>query len=327
MALSNPAIANPTFTSPADPTTLHFKVAVNDGYLTTVGTVTVNVVGSEAPVANAGPNQSVGRGQLVTLDGSASSDPDNDSITYAWTQVDGAGDPLDSGDPLYVSLSSATAQKPTFTSPTIVGAAQTMHFQLKVTDVPYGLVSEADTVDIIVNYNSAPTANAGAAQTNKFANALVTLNGSASSDPDAGDTLTYAWTQVDPADDSPLPPGPDLRDPLERDRREPDVHGPARGRLDDPQVPARRDRLLRRPECAGVHDRADQRQPGAGGRARPRSPRAPGRSAPPSPSPSRPRPPTPTVTRSPASPTSGSRPPAPLRQPAAPRAARSPTSR
>ena len=76
MTLSSPTVANPTFTAPADPTTLHFKVAVSDGYDTTIGTVTVNVVGSGAPLANAGPDQTPGRGKLVTLDGSGSTDPD-----------------------------------------------------------------------------------------------------------------------------------------------------------------------------------------------------------------------------------------------------------
>jgi hypothetical protein len=44
--------------------------------------------------------------------------------------------------------------------------------------------------------NSAPTANAGPDQTSVASAATVTLDGSGSSDPDAGDTLTYAWTQT-----------------------------------------------------------------------------------------------------------------------------------
>src|SRR5262249_22281405 len=113
VTLSNPNSATPTFTSPADPGTLHFKVAVSDGFDTTIGNVTVNVVGSSAPIANAGPDQTPGRGRLVTLDGSGSSDPDGDAISYQWTQVDGSGNPLAVDDPLHVALSDATAQKPT----------------------------------------------------------------------------------------------------------------------------------------------------------------------------------------------------------------------
>lgn len=44
--------------------------------------------------------------------------------------------------------------------------------------------------------NSAPVANAGPDQTNVAADQIVTLNGSGSNDPDAGDTITYAWTQT-----------------------------------------------------------------------------------------------------------------------------------
>jgi len=52
-------------------------------------------------------------------------------------------------------------------------------------------------VDVVVNVpgNNTPTANAGADQTVASA-AAVTLTGAASSDPDAGQTLTYLWTQT-----------------------------------------------------------------------------------------------------------------------------------
>jgi outer membrane autotransporter protein len=44
--------------------------------------------------------------------------------------------------------------------------------------------------------NVAPTANAGPDQTVASATAPVTLDGTGSSDPDVGQTLTYAWTQT-----------------------------------------------------------------------------------------------------------------------------------
>ena len=71
----------------------------------------------------------------VTLDGSGSSDPENHTITYAWTQVDNAGNPITPT----VTLSNAAAQKPTFTSPgTPTGT--TLRFRLVVTD-QFGAVS------------------------------------------------------------------------------------------------------------------------------------------------------------------------------------------
>jgi hypothetical protein len=44
--------------------------------------------------------------------------------------------------------------------------------------------------------NSAPTADAGNDQTDVASAATITLDGSGSTDPDTGDTLTYAWTQT-----------------------------------------------------------------------------------------------------------------------------------
>jgi len=62
-----------------------------------------------APLANAGAAQSVLTGTLVTLDGSASSDANNDALTYAWSLN---SKPVGSG----AALLSATSVKPTFTA-------------------------------------------------------------------------------------------------------------------------------------------------------------------------------------------------------------------
>ena len=96
-------------------------------------------------------------------------------------------------------MSSTSAAQPTFTAPTLGAndAAVTLTFSLIVTDDKSN-ASTADTVSITVNppANSAPTANAGADQTAVASAATVTLDGSGSTDPDTGDTLTYAWTKT-----------------------------------------------------------------------------------------------------------------------------------
>ncbi len=76
-----------------------------DLVLVTIGNGSTNT----PPAANAGPDQNVTTGSLVTLDGSGSSDADGNILTYSWsfTSV-----PTGSG----ASLSDATVANPTFTA-------------------------------------------------------------------------------------------------------------------------------------------------------------------------------------------------------------------
>lgn len=92
---------------------------------------------NNAPTANAGADQTVDGGVLVTLDGSGSSDPDaGDTLTYAWTPPGG------------ITLSSNTAQSPTFTAPLSM-TQQNYTFSLVVTD-NHAEPSTSDSVQITV---------------------------------------------------------------------------------------------------------------------------------------------------------------------------------
>src|SRR5262245_8991210 len=90
-----------------------------------------------APVANAGPNQTVNGSAQVTLNGTASSDSDGSVASYTWSQTAGTN----------VTLSSTTVSQPTFTAP---ATSDTLTFSLTVTD-NRGATSAASAVNITVN--------------------------------------------------------------------------------------------------------------------------------------------------------------------------------
>ncbi|MGR8951024.1 MAG: PKD domain-containing protein, partial [Gammaproteobacteria bacterium] len=177
VSLTGATTAQPSFT-PTIAGTYIFSLIVNDSLASSpADTVTISV--NARPMANAGFDQAVNAGSLVTLNGTASSDPDNgpSPLTYEWTQISGPT----------VSLTGATTAQPSFT-PTIAG---TYIFSLIVNDDL--ATSTADVVTISVN--AIPIADAGPDQNLNVASP-VTLNGTGSSDPDNGPLpLTYKWTQ------------------------------------------------------------------------------------------------------------------------------------
>src|SRR6185369_4668020 len=104
--LSSMTIVNPTFVADKKGTYVGTLV-VNDGNVNSAQSTVTITVPNTAPVANAGSPQTVARGATVTLNGSGSSDVDNDTLTYAWTMT---RKPAGST----AALSSATAVSPTF---------------------------------------------------------------------------------------------------------------------------------------------------------------------------------------------------------------------
>ncbi|MBM4256908.1 MAG: hypothetical protein FJ147_13550 [Deltaproteobacteria bacterium] len=131
------------------------------------------------PVSNAGPDQTHTVGTTVQLDGTQSSDPDGQLLTFAWTLV---SKPTSST----ATLTDPTSPAPTFT----IDVAGDYIAQLTVSD---GLLSSTDTVTISTS-NSAPIADAGN-DTGGQVGTTITLDGSGSSDSD-GNALTYQWTLV-----------------------------------------------------------------------------------------------------------------------------------
>jgi hypothetical protein len=177
-ALSSATSAKPTFT--ADIAGVYvFSLQVNDGKVdSAVTTVSVNASAANvAPVANAGANQSVVLGS-VTLDGSASSDANGDTLTYKWALL---SKPTNSN----AVLATATSAKPTIT----VDLAGVYVFSLQVNDGK--LDSPVVTTTVTASAaNVAPVANTGAIQSVVIG--PVTLDGSGSTDAN-NDTLTYKW--------------------------------------------------------------------------------------------------------------------------------------
>lgn len=104
-----------------------------------VATVTIQNAANSAPSANAGFSQTVPEGTTVVLDGSSSSDPDGDPITFAWVQTIGPS----------VALSNPDSAISSFVAPQ-VSASVTLNFQLTVTD-SFGGTSSSLTAVTITN--------------------------------------------------------------------------------------------------------------------------------------------------------------------------------
>ena len=140
--------------SPRTITSLRFDIDQVDPNTGSVGLSEFKVIasslpgGNHAPVAVAGPAQTVAEGALVHLNGSASYDLDSNPITYAWAQT--------SGTP--VTVSGATTVQPTFTAPTGLTLNDVLTFRLIVNDGSTNSAPDYVTITVTAS-NSQTTSN------------------------------------------------------------------------------------------------------------------------------------------------------------------------
>jgi len=182
ISLSNTTDPKPTFTVAAGTeagTSFVFKLTTSDNQGgSNIDEVTITIFDT-VPTADAGPDQSASVDELITLDASASTDPNSDNLKYLWTPPSG------------VTLSSVSVEKPTFTVPNGYKSGATLVFSVTVTVTDTQGSTNTDNVKITI-LNSSPTANAGANQT-AHVNDVITLDASESTDPNL-DTLSYSWS-------------------------------------------------------------------------------------------------------------------------------------
>ena len=118
-------------------------IAINEyGESGTSDPVSVSTLPNNPPISDAGPDQTVRPGDTITLNGTASHDPDGHTISYAWNQTSGTG----------VALSGADTGSPTFEAPAVANRT-TLAFQLTVSD---GRLASSDTVDITIRPDGPP---------------------------------------------------------------------------------------------------------------------------------------------------------------------------
>lgn len=168
------AMPSHTYTSAGN---FEVSLVVNDGVddsapAATTATIAEPVV-NLAPLADPGGPYSGEPGIAIQFDGTGSSDPNGDALTFAWDFGDGAMG--DGAMPAH-----AYAADGTYTVTLVVSDGQL--------DSTPAMVS----VEVVTPpANRAPVANAGGPYAGDTATSIV-FDGSGSSDPD-GDALTFAW--------------------------------------------------------------------------------------------------------------------------------------
>ncbi|HEV8273637.1 MAG TPA: PKD domain-containing protein [Chitinophagaceae bacterium] len=140
---------------------------------------------NKPPIAIAGPDQVITLPtDSISLDGSASNDPDGTISEWLWKKIEG---------PASFNINNTTAAK------TIVKNLDTGVYSFELLVKDNGGLTAKDTMQVIVTRNAptnrAPVANAGNDTTITLPANTILLNGSLSTDPD-NNISSYMWTKI-----------------------------------------------------------------------------------------------------------------------------------
>ena len=165
-----------------------------------------------APTAYAGADIPGSIGGLVTLDGSGSSDPDGDDLSFGWVFVSVP----DSSGLTDEDIVNAYTDAPTF----VPDVAGDFEIELTVSDTES---SDTDSVLVTAVDNLPPIADAGEGGGISLGESVL-LDGALSSDPE-GESLMYSWTFSELPEGSSLTDGDIANNDTMLAAFEPDVDG------------------------------------------------------------------------------------------------------
>ncbi len=182
-SLDNATTAHPSFVPDLDGAYIA-SLTVNDGLVNSApDNVQITAITPNAPpTAYAGPDQTtVRKGAIIHFDGTGSLDPEHHPLLYAWSVV---SRPAGSTS----NLDNAASPTPAL----LADKAGDYVVRLVVNDGVQD--SPPDTV-VATAGNDPPIAVASVSASNVPINTMLTVDGSASYDPN-GDPISYAWTVV-----------------------------------------------------------------------------------------------------------------------------------
>jgi hypothetical protein len=161
--------------------TLVFSLIVNDGRADSIADTIQVTVQNRTPVANAGADVMVEAATLFTLDGLGSTDADQDTIAYTWTQLAGPA----------VTLTTIASGRARFTTPPL---ATRLEFGLVTDDGEAASAQDVVVVDVRAAFANLPPVGQVYGDYTLAKRATGGLAGYGY-DPD-GLPVTFRWTQV-----------------------------------------------------------------------------------------------------------------------------------